>query len=55
MFKQGVYETMKEETIVRPEIKCTTIERLRKYGEFAPNTSIDWMVNFVLDKLERKK
>jgi len=46
---------LKEETIVRPEIKCTTIERLRKYGEFPPSTSIDWMVNFVLDKLERKK
>jgi hypothetical protein len=46
---------MKEETIVRPEIKCSTIERLRKYGDLPPSTSIDWMINYVLDKLERKK
>lgn len=43
------------ETIVRPEIKCVTIERLKKYGDFAPNTSIDWMINFVLDKMEKRK
>uniref|UniRef100_A0AAT9JG76 ORF19 n=1 Tax=Nitrosopumilaceae spindle-shaped virus TaxID=3065433 RepID=A0AAT9JG76_9VIRU len=46
---------MKEESIVRPEIKCNTIERLKTHGEFAPNTSIDWMINFVLDKLEKKR
>jgi len=46
---------MKEETIVRPEIKCNTIERLRKHGDFPPTTSIDWMINFVLNKLENKK
>lgn len=46
---------MKEETIVRPEIKSTTIERLSKYGQFPPNTSIDWMINFVLNKMEKRK
>lgn len=46
---------MKEESIVRPEIKCNTIERLKQHGDFAPGTSIDWIINFVLDKLEKKK
>jgi hypothetical protein len=45
----------KDESIVRPEIKCTTIDRLKNHGEFAPNTSVDWMINFALDKLEKKK
>ena len=46
---------LKEETIVRPEIKCNTIDRLRKHGDFSPTTSIDWMINFVLDKMEKQK
>ena len=45
---------MKEERVVRPEIKCSTIERLNKHGSFPPNTSIDWIINFILDKMEKK-
>jgi hypothetical protein len=47
---------MKEESIVRPEIKCSTIERLKKSCGFvvSEKTSIDWIINYVLDKMEKK-
>lgn len=49
------FGSINAERPLRPEIKDTTIERLKKYGEFSPATSIDWMINHVLDILEKKK
>jgi len=39
----------------RPEIKKSTIKRLIKFSDYPPRTPVDYMINDILDKVERKK